>query len=114
MLIQLAADNARAELLPGGFANVRFDLPRAAGALSIPPSALIFNKTGLSVGTVGADGKVLIKPVTVLRDQGSVIEIASGLLAEDRVIESPPDGIANGDAVRVASTEPKTPAGGKR
>ena len=114
MLIQLAADNPRAELLPGGFANVKFDLPRAAGALSIPPSALIFNKTGLSVGTVGADGKVLIKPVTVLRDQGSVIEIASGLLAEDRVIESPPDGIANGDAVRVASTEPKTPAGGKR
>ena len=114
MLIQLAADNANGELLPGGFANVSFDLPRAAGALSIPPSALIFNKAGLRVGTVGADGKVQLKAVTVARDLGSVIEIATGLSADDRVIESPPDGIAEGDAVRVASAEPKVNAAGKR
>ncbi len=114
MLIQLAADNANGELLPGGFANVSFDLPRAAGALSIPPSALIFNKAGLRVGTVGADGKVQLKAVTVARDLGSVIEIATGLSAEDRVIESPPDGIADGDAVRVASAAPKVDAAGKR
>ncbi|NDG42686.1 MAG: efflux RND transporter periplasmic adaptor subunit, partial [Betaproteobacteria bacterium] len=107
MLIQLAADNASGELLPGGFANVSFDLPRAAGALSIPPSALIFNKSGLRVGTVGADGKVQLKVVTVARDLGSVIEIATGLSADDRVIESPPDGIADGDAVRIAVAEPK-------
>ena len=114
MLIQLAADNANGELLPGGFANVSFDLPRAAGALSIPPSALIFNKSGLRVSTVGADGKVQLKAVTVARDLGSVIEIATGLSADDRVIESPPDGIADGDAVRVASAEPKVDAAGKR
>ncbi|NDG38484.1 MAG: efflux RND transporter periplasmic adaptor subunit [Betaproteobacteria bacterium] len=114
MLIQLAADNANGELLPGGFANVSFDLPRAAGALSIPPSALIFNKSGLRVSTVGADGKVQLKTVTVARDLGSVIEIATGLSADDRVIESPPDGIADGDAVRVASAEPKVNAAGKR
>lgn len=114
MLIQLAADNANGELLPGGFATVSFDLPRAAGALSIPPSALIFNKAGLRVGTVGADGKVQLKAVTVARDLGSVIEIATGLSADDRVIESPPDGIAEGDAVRVASAEPKVNAAGKR
>jgi len=114
MLIQLAADNANGELLPGGFANVSFDLPRAAGALSIPPSALIFNKSGLRVSTVGADGKVQLKTVTVARHLGSVIEIATGLSADDRVIESPPDGIADGDAVRVASAEPKVNAAGKR
>jgi hypothetical protein len=30
MLIQLAVDNAAAELLPGAFANVSLDLPRGA------------------------------------------------------------------------------------
>ena len=114
MLIQLAANNANGELLPGGFAHVSFDLPKAAGALSIPPSALIFNKSGLRVSTVGADGKVQLKTVTVARDLGSVIEIATGLSADDRVIESPPDGISDGDTVRVASAEPKVNAAGKR
>ena len=110
----LYANNANGELLPGGFAHVSFDLPRAAGALSIPPSALIFNKSGLRVSTVGADGKVQLKTVTVARDLGSVIEIATGLSADDRVIESPPDGISDGDTVRVASAEPKVDAAGKR
>jgi RND family efflux transporter MFP subunit len=103
MLIQLAADNTRGELLPGGFATVSFEMPRTVGALSIPPSALIFDQAGLRVATVGADGKVALKPVTILRDLGSVVELASGLSADDRVIESPPDGIDDGDAVRIAA-----------
>jgi RND family efflux transporter MFP subunit len=102
MLIQLAVDNAKGELLPGGFASVSLDLPRDAGAFNIPPSALIFDKAGLRVATVGADSKVILKPVTIARDLGKVIELASGLAADDRVIESPADGIANGDLVRVA------------
>jgi RND family efflux transporter MFP subunit len=102
MLVQLAADNANAELLPGGAASVSFELPRAAGTLSIPPSALIFDKAGLRVATVGPDSKVVLKPVTVLRDLGATIELASGLAPGDRVIESPPDGVGAGDVVRVA------------
>lgn len=112
MLVQLTADNAAAELLPGGFANVSFELPRVPGALSIPPSALIFNKAGLRVGTVGPDDKVVLKRVTVARDLGATIEIAGGLAPDDRVIESPPDGVADGDAVRVvvAARAALTPA----
>ena len=112
MLIQLAVDNANAELLPGGFANVSLDLPRDVGALNIPPSALIFDKTGLLVATVGADSKVTLKPITIARDFGNVIELASGLAANDRVIESPSDGIANGDLVRVAAADAKAAAPG--
>ncbi len=108
MLIQLAVDNANAELLPGGFANVSLDLPGAAGVLSIPPSALIFDKAGLRIATVGEDSKVILKPVTIARDMGKIIELASGIAASDRVIESPPDGIANGDLVRVAGTDAKS------
>ena len=77
------------------------DLPRDAGALNIPPSALIFGKAGLQVATVGADNRVALKRVSIARDLGKVIELAAGIAADDRVIESPPDGIANGDLVRV-------------
>jgi RND family efflux transporter MFP subunit len=115
MLVQLTADNPEAELLPGEFATVGFDQPTTPGTLSIPPSALIFNKNGLSVGTVGADDKVVLKRVTVARDLGSSIEIATGLAPDDRVIESPPDGVANGDPVRVAAEgAPSKPQAAKR
>jgi RND family efflux transporter MFP subunit len=107
MLIQLAVDNAGAELLPGGSANVSLEMPRNAGGLSIPPSALIFGKSGLRVATVGPGDKVQIKQVTISRDLGRVVELASGLSAGDRVIESPPDGIAHGDVVRVAKGDAK-------
>ena len=103
MLVQLAVDNARGELLPGGFASVRFELPRTAGVLSIPPSALIFDRAGLHVATVGEGDKVVLKPVKIARDLGTSIEIASGLLPSDRVIESPPDGVGSGDHVLVSN-----------
>jgi RND family efflux transporter MFP subunit len=107
MLIQLAVDNAAAELLPGSSASVSLEMPRGAGGLSIPPSALIFGKSGLRVATVGADDKVSLKQVTIARDLGKVIELGSGIAAGDRVIESPPDGIADGDLVRVARNDAK-------
>jgi RND family efflux transporter MFP subunit len=112
MLIQLAVDNANAELLPGGFANVSFEMPRDSAALSVPPSALIFDKSGLRVATVDADNKVVLKNVTIARDFGKVIELATGLSPDDRVIENPPDGAADGDRVRIAGTVQG--AGGER
>lgn len=103
MLVQLAVDNPGAELLPGGYASVSFDLPRAATTLSLPPSALIYSKAGVRVATVGADNKVALKTVTIARDLGTVVEIGSGLAPGDRVVESPPDGVGEGDKVQVAA-----------
>lgn len=100
-LMQLAVDNASGELMPGGFASVSLDLPRS-GALNVPASALIFDQSGLRVATVGDGDKVVLKKVAIARDLGRTIELASGLDAHDRVIESPPDGIADGDPVHVA------------
>lgn len=112
MLVQLAADNAGGELLPGGFAMVRFELPPVARALTVPPGALIFDKSGLRVATVDAQGKVLLKRVSVARDMGTSIEIASGLSADDQVIDSPPDGVADGDPVRIATAQAGKAASG--
>jgi RND family efflux transporter MFP subunit len=41
MLVQLSAENASGTLIPGGFANVSFELPGISSGLSVPPSALI-------------------------------------------------------------------------
>jgi len=107
--MQLVVDNAAGELMPGAFANTRIELPQDTTVLSIPAGTLIFGQKGLRVATVDAGGKVLLKPITIARDLGQVVEIGTGLTRDDRVIESPPDGLANGDPVRVV-----TPAAGRK
>ena len=105
MLVQLFVDNRDNQLLPGGYANVNLKLPNTVAALSIPSSALIFDKAGLQVAIVADDGKTRLKQVTLARDMGKTVEVSAGLAPTDRVIENPPDGIAEGQAVRVSSNE---------
>ena len=93
--------------MPGGYANVRLSLQRDFVPLHIPASALIFNQNGLRVATVGPDDKVKFKTVTIARDLGREIELASGVAPDDRIITAPPDGIADGDQVRVVGAGAK-------
>jgi hypothetical protein len=79
----------------------------------VPSSALIFDSKGLSIATLGADNRVLLKPVTIERDLGAVVELATGLAPNDRVIENPPDGVDNGAEVRVAGGAPVVAAAGR-
>jgi RND family efflux transporter MFP subunit len=105
--MQLSVDNADGALMPGGSANVHVDLVGGAGSFRIPVSALMFDQGGLRVATVGADDRVALKTVTIARDLGSEIEIGSGLQTDDRIIAAPPDGIADGDQVRIAAAHLK-------
>lgn len=105
--MQLGVDNDSGALMPGSYGNVRLDLTNDTQPLHIPASALIFDQNGLRVAVVGAGDKVAFKKIAIARDLGREIEIASGLAADDRVIVSPPDGLKDGDQVRVAGSEGK-------
>lgn len=103
--MQLALDNPTGQLMPGSYANVRMSLDRGTAPLHIPASALIFNQDGLRVATVSAEDRIVFKPVVIARDLGKNIELASGVAANDRVVIAPPDGIVDGDKVRVAGQD---------
>ncbi|OAF11211.1 efflux RND transporter periplasmic adaptor subunit [Bradyrhizobium neotropicale] len=105
--MQLGLDNSSGELMPGGYASVKLNLQRDSAPLSIPASALIFNSNGLRVATVGPDDKVQFKTVTIARDLGREIELASGIAPGDRIITAPPDGLSDGDQVRVVGAGAK-------
>jgi RND family efflux transporter MFP subunit len=106
MLVQLVVDNKGGELLPGAYANLRFDLPLDAETVTVPPGALMMGKDGVRVATLDAANKVRIKKVSIGRDLGTAVQLAGGVGRADRIIESPPDGIAEGDVVRVAQAAP--------
>jgi RND family efflux transporter MFP subunit len=100
LLVELQIDNANGELQPGTYAQVHFKLPNNPNIMRLPTSALLFREDGLRVATVGPDDKVFLKPVTIGRDLGTEVEISSGLTATDKIIDSPSDSIAEGDAVQ--------------
>jgi RND family efflux transporter MFP subunit len=107
--VQLIVDNPNGELLAGGFARVHLELP-AGKALQLPATALIFDRMGMRVATLRDDNSVALKPVEISRDLGRSVEIASGLTAGDRVIDNPPDGIVDGEVVRVFGQPAEVPA----
>jgi len=105
MLVQLSVANPKGELLPGGFATVRFDAPGEPG-LAVPPGAVITSRAGVQVATVDANNHVKLATVTIARDLGNRVEV-TGLGPDARVIDTPPDGVADGDLVRVAAPAKK-------
>jgi RND family efflux transporter MFP subunit len=102
-LMQLIVDNNAGEMMPGDYASIHLQIADVAQVLRVPSSALIFDAKGLSIATVDASNRVLLKPVSIARDLGAVVEVSSGLSPNDRVIENPPDGIGTGAAVRFAA-----------
>jgi len=106
-LMQLIVDNRAGDMMPGDYAGIHLQIASAPHALSVPSSALIFNAQGLTVATVDSRNRVQLKPVSIERDLGPIIELGSGLTSSDRVIENPPDGIGNGAVVRLAAAAPR-------
>jgi membrane fusion protein, multidrug efflux system len=102
-LVELQADNPDGKLWPGAFTEVHFHIPSASDTLSIPSTALIFGAHGMRAAAVGADNRVVLKPVTLGRDFGNRVEIQSGLALSDRLIDNPLESTQTGDVVRIGA-----------
>ncbi len=102
LLAELAVSNKEGLLTPGGYAEVKFELPESSAIERVPASALILRMGGVALAVLQPDHHVKIKKVVVGRDFGSEIEVLSGLKADDLIVDSPPDSIEDGDLVRLS------------
>jgi RND family efflux transporter MFP subunit len=100
--VEVDIDNHDAKLLPGAYVFVHFKIPQQARLYSLPSNALIFRAQGMQVGIV-RDGKVHLRRVTIGKDNGATVEIASGVSADDQVILDPSDSLTEGQPVKLAS-----------
>jgi RND family efflux transporter MFP subunit len=105
-LVELQADNPDSKLWPGAFAEVHFHIPADPNTLSVPLTALFFSAKGMQVAVLDADDKVVLKPVVVGRNLGNRVQIESGLLPSDRLVDSPLESTQTGDKVSVAAPAP--------
>ncbi|MGH6984461.1 MAG: efflux RND transporter periplasmic adaptor subunit [Stellaceae bacterium] len=100
-LTEVDVENSDGALFPGLYCTVRLFIRRPQPVISIPSEAVIFNKNGLSAA-VYEDGRVRIKPLDVLADNGADVEVRAGLNPDDRVILNPPINITDGMRVSTA------------
>lgn len=100
--VELQVPNPKNEIFAGSYAQVRFKENAGPDALTISDNAIIFRAQGTQVAVVVDDGKVKLLDVKLGRDFGSTIEVLDGLKTSDRVIDNPPDSIADGMIVEVA------------
>jgi membrane fusion protein, multidrug efflux system len=99
--VEVDVDNKDGTLLPGAYAQAHLAVVSAHPQIELPVSALLFRPQGVVVAVAGTDGKAHIKTVSIGRDFGTYVEIATGLSPTDRVIDNPGDSISEGEAVHV-------------
>ncbi|HEX4105716.1 MAG TPA: efflux RND transporter periplasmic adaptor subunit [Rhizomicrobium sp.] len=104
-LLQFQVDNPQGLIRPGDYAEMRFAIPGAQGAVHVPATALMFRDQGMMVATVDPASRVRLKVVTIRRDLGTNVEVGSGLSPADRVIDNPPDALREGDVVKIQAPD---------
>jgi hypothetical protein len=98
MRVEVDMPNLEHRLVPGMYVNVAFRLePR--GSVEVPAAALIFRASGTQVARVDANSKIEFQNVKIARDNGSVVELASGVKPGDRLVLNISSQIGSGQAV---------------
>jgi len=100
MRVEVDMPNANHALVPGMYVNIAFRLP-PRGLVEVPAAALIFRASGTQVAQVDANGKIEFENVVIARDNGSLVELASGVQPGDRLVLNISSQIASGQTVAV-------------
>jgi len=98
--VEVDLSNDDLALLPGMYVQAAFHL-KTTSFVQVPASALIFRAAGPQVAVIDGNATVKFQDVTIARDNGAFVEIASGLSAGDQVALNISNQIANGDRVTV-------------
>ncbi len=102
MLVEADIDNPDGKLLPGMFGQATIRLGTKVAANTLPARSIRFDESGKAyVYMVGADETVRIRPLTLGIDNGTTIQILTGIDAGQRVIDAHLQRFAEGQAVKI-------------
>jgi RND family efflux transporter MFP subunit len=86
-------------LLPGLYVKIDFHLDRS-GTAQVPAAALVARAAGPQVAVVAGDDTVQFRDVSIARDDGKTVDLASGVAPGDQVVLNINSQIAAGQKVR--------------
>jgi RND family efflux transporter MFP subunit len=98
--VEIDVSNSNRALVSGMYVQVAFALP-SDGLLQVPAAALVFRATGPQVATVGADGRIHLRDVSIARDDGSTVLLNSGVALGEKVVLNLSSQVTEGQQVVV-------------
>ncbi len=107
--VEVDIPNPKDEFVPGMYVKVGFGLP-PRGLVQVPAAALIFRAGGPQVARVDSAGRISFRNVTIGRDDGSVVELSSGVAPGDRLALNVSSQITDGELVRAENLQPEKPS----
>lgn len=101
LLVEVELPNREGVLLPGLYAQIRFQTPQNQASWTIPAKSLLMRSEGPHVVIVTSDDSVRIQKVTLGRDFGSTVEVPFGLHGNERLVVNPSDDLHDGQKVQI-------------
>jgi multidrug efflux pump subunit AcrA (membrane-fusion protein) len=106
-IVEVHLPNRDQVLVPGMYAEVQLTPERPSATLRIPGTAVVTDAQGTRVASVGGDGRVHYMKVQLGTDFGTEVEILGGLRGGEKLVDNPPDTLAEGAAVQVNAPPPR-------
>jgi len=107
---EIRVPNPDGKLLAGMYAEVALSLSAARQVYEIPATALLNDAQGLRVAIVAANDSLHLQPITIERDLGSTLQIASGLSGGERLVQIASADLSEGEKVEPVAAKPPAPA----
>jgi membrane fusion protein (multidrug efflux system) len=112
MTTEIQVPNPDGALLPGMYVQATLSFPVPRRVVEIPATALYSDAQGLRVAVVGGDRKLRFAPITIERDTGATLQIATGLTGDEQVVKIAVPGLIEGDLLEVSA--PRAGSGSAR
>jgi RND family efflux transporter MFP subunit len=102
MNTEIRVPNPDGALLPGMYAEIALTLPSTHRVLELPATALLNDARGQRVAVVDGQRKLHLVPVVIERDNGTSVDISSGLSGSESVVKIGSAAFVEGMQVDVA------------
>lgn len=110
MTAEVRVPNGDGALIPGMYVTTALVLPAPHRVVAIPATALYSDADGLRVAVVAAGNKIHFAPITIERDTGPTIQVASGLDGSERIVKIALASLTEGAEVIVVPARAADPA----
>jgi RND family efflux transporter MFP subunit len=104
MSTEVRVPNPDGLLMPGMYVRAALSLPVPHDVFEIPASALYADAQGTRVATVDAQKKVHYVKITIERDTGATLQVATGLDGTEKVIRVAVPSLLDGDPVEIVDS----------
>jgi RND family efflux transporter MFP subunit len=105
---EIRVPNPDGKLMSGMYAEVSLNLSAPRQVYEIPATALMSDAQGLRVAVVTANNTLHLQPITIERDLGATLQVASGINANDRIVQIAGAELSEGQ--KVEPVAPKAPS----